>query len=182
MEVILKMLKKVLLHYIGIIVILMFCVSCKNAGGLDISIELFIFTDDEAISEGYESLSSNGELVFNEENIIEYNWKTHEISLKNIISDSKKNKGSIFGDGGSTTLNTEGGDRCALVVNGEILYTGYFEQSMISSFYPTGVVVKDIQNGILIDFIKVSGSEDVDPRSNEKLNNALEKLNLLKTN
>ena len=127
-----------------------------------------------------EKLTTYDQPLFTDSDIKSYNWKTHEIIFKeeylkkidSKISNSKEDGNFI---GGSRLLGTSSRDRFVMKINDEIIYTGYFHQSMLSSFYPVGIVIIDSENGIIISCNKL----EADKRSDERVYKVLKNKKLL---
>jgi len=118
--------------------------------------------------------------LFTEEDIEYYDWKQHIIVFKEKSMLKLSRLGGL--EHNHQTLSsfaTTPRDKFYLYVDEELIYTGYYSQSRISSFYAEGITMENIENGVLIKKdIKKSGS--IDNRLNDRLYNALKKNKILK--
>ncbi len=131
----------------------------------------------------YESTNNvsleNKTLLFTDNDIKEYNWESHRITFTDEFlndSDTKQNIGNtkkFLTNGGSTLLGTSGREKFIVMIDEEVIYDGYFKQSMVSSFYPIGAVISDINGGIRIDFNGIEGLEK-DIRNDKRIRKILE--------
>ena len=117
--------------------------------------------------------------VFTQNDIKYFDWEQQTIMLKN---DNDLNlKAFLIGEHNNQTLSsfaTTQRDKFIVYVEDEFVYSGYYSQAMISSFYAHGVTMKDIDGGVSIENIGLD-SEFSDERLNDKLYKALKSNNLL---
>lgn len=119
--------------------------------------------------------------LFTNKDLKSVNWSNQEyiftddfMSTLNISSTeaSKFIEGSILFD-----VNPL--DKFNIYIDGVYVYEGFFEQSAFSSFYAVGAIIKDLENGITIDFINVEIFETKDKRFDDKIKRALTDLGLI---
>lgn len=104
-----------------------------------------------------------------------YEWSNHKIILDNIYFDTEKSPSWL---GGSVILGTDSQDKFMVFVDGELIYEGYYEQSLLSSFMPFGPIMSDEADGISIDFRKADGNE-VDLRGDIRIYECLKSAGVL---
>ena len=122
-------------------------------------------------------IKATKKLSFTESDMESYNWKLHEIEFtQKFIDDNNVDLTEEFLiEGGSKVLDCNGNDKFIVFVNNEKIYEGIFEPPMYQSYLPDGPILSDTKNGVKIN---VHWGED--PRSNEKLYEALRINKLLK--
>lgn len=69
-------------------------------------------------------------------------------------------------------------DKFYLYLDDELVYSGYYGQSMISSFFADGITMTDIENGVKLSFNSPDNLQD--KRYDSKLYEALKSQGLLK--
>ena len=122
-------------------------------------------------------IKATKELSFTESDMESYNWKSHEIVFtQKFIDDNNVDlTEELLIEGGSKVLDCNGNDKFIVFVNNEKIYEGIFEPSMYQSYLPEGPILSDTKNGV-----EISVHWGDDPRSNEKLYEALRNNKLLK--
>ncbi|MCD5414429.1 MAG: hypothetical protein LR001_05435 [Clostridiales bacterium] len=82
--------------------------------------------------------------------------------------------------GGSRLLGARPRDKFYVYINDELIYDGFFMQSMVSSFYPTGAVVFDVINGIQIKYNDIIDGKTEDLRYDSRIKELMKKKGLLR--
>jgi len=163
-----------------IVILLIVFVGCSNnTNNLD-EIRLKVYKSSIDLASGEYEIQE--ELLFTNNDIESINWSNQEIILKNTFLEKlnileKDNKTYI---GGSIIFSTKPSDMFSVYIDDELIYTGYFEQSFLSSFYATGAIMKDIKNGIKITYVDtVVNSQIKDKRFDERIKKVLSELELI---
>ncbi len=126
----------------------------------------------------------NKRLLFTDNDIEEYDWESHRITFTDEFLSASVNNQNIgdtqkfLHDGGSALLETTGRERFIIMIDDEVIYAGHFKQALVSSFYPLGAVISDINGGIIIDFIGIN-EPDKDIRNDERIRETLKVKGLL---
>lgn len=115
------------------------------------------------------------EPMFTSEDIEIYEWSTHTIRLDKLYFDADRSANWL---GGSTIFGTDSQDKFMVFVDGELIYEGYYEQSVLSSFMPSGAIMKDEADGVSITFIGIDESDE-DLRRDERIYACLKSAGVL---
>lgn len=148
-----------------------------NYGSKNIKIECYNATHIEAYSSEY---IQSGVPLFTEVDIEFYDWREHfffflkESALNLSVMNNLENNHQTL-----SSFATTSRDKFYLYVNDELIYTGYYSQSGLSSFYADGITMQDIDNGVLINADDNEG-DNVDYRMDDRLFNALKSNKILK--
>jgi hypothetical protein len=119
--------------------------------------------------------------LFTANDIEYYDWNKHRIVFKDMTKYSEIGSKVIkLPYIGSELFNTGSRDKFLLYIDGEMIYEGYYNQSMLSSFMPLGIVITDEEDGISILFSYITGEEDKDKRSDVRIYEALKNNDLLR--
>ncbi|WP_105616456.1 hypothetical protein [Vallitalea okinawensis] len=186
------------------VLILLVCIilSCKSKVDKDTKHTIEFYNAVEKNSDEY---MVSSEPLFTDDNIDYYDWSTHTIVFKEGYIDKYKelnsnnedkstnsNSGTgvtlIFHEsisntmdnnriGGSKIFDTGSRDKFIVYIDNELIYDGYYNQSIYSSFLPIGAVMIDRSDGVRITLNPV-GVED--NRNDIRIYNALESLKILK--
>lgn len=117
--------------------------------------------------------------LFTNDDIESYDWHTQLIVFK---KESKVNLSPLNGiEHNKLTLSsfaTTSRDKFYLYVDGELIYNGYYKQSPISSFFALGITMKDVEDGVKIDFNPLENSS-IDKRFDKRLYKALKVNDIL---
>lgn len=97
-----------------------------------------------------------------------------------LVFDEPKDSKSNATIGGSMVFNTGHQDMFMVFVDDELIYEGFYNQSLLSSFLPTGAVMKDGLGYVWIDFRLMDSEED--HRDDSRIYDALNSLGLIKNN
>jgi len=150
--------------------------SCNNRGEPEVLEKLEYY----ALRRGEES----GEWIRDEEplftgnDILDYEWESHTITF----TDAFLAKMPIVEDNdyevlnGSKILRLYYPDRFSVYLKNEEIYMGDVEPQAFISFYPGGPIIKNSDNGIMIDCM----NDELDTRYDEGLSAFLEQVGLLK--
>lgn len=141
------------------------------------SIEFYKAVENEAFSNEY---IVSKEPLFTGNDINYYEWSTHTIVFKDDFISQQKNIDKDTKIGGSSIFGTNSRDKFMVYVDNELLYDGYYNQSLLSSFYPIGVVMVDLSDGVRIDFNGIKGVEPKDNRCDLRMYEALKLCEILK--
>ncbi|MBN2853320.1 MAG: hypothetical protein JXQ23_11355 [Clostridia bacterium] len=144
----------------------------------DTRFEVYISSIDDLV---------NGEYVmeelplFTNSDLMSVNWEKQEYLftkefLKKLPASDTQKKTYI---GGSILLGTKARDKFSVYVDGQFIYEGEFEQSVFSSYLPTGAILKDIENGVSIIFTDIKNSDLIDMRFDNSIKKALTELGLI---
>lgn len=107
------------------------------------------------------------EPLFTDEDISTYNWNTQSIVLEEGIIKELPLPPNYTSD------------KFMVFVNKELVSEGYFQQSLYSSFYPTGVVMNRTPDGVKFVFHDVEGMDLDDTRFHDKIYDRLENVGML---
>ncbi len=118
--------------------------------------------------------------LFTDDDIEYYDWDQQIVKFKNksevkvlAMKDFEHNNQTLSSF--ATTLR----DKFYVYVDDELIYEGFYAQSIISSFYAEGITLKDLDAGIKIEHVElVDGGND--ERLDERLYKALKANRILK--
>ena len=166
----------ILITVAGLIIFLSLYLISSNYMSSKVEITFFNATPKDLYSDEY---IVDEIPVFTQNDIEYFDWEQQIIMLK---KDNDLNlKAFLIGEHNNQTLSsfaTTQRDKFYIYVEDEFVYSGYYSQAMISSFYAHGVTMKDIDGGVSIENIGLD-SEFSDERLNDKLYKALKSNNLL---
>ncbi|WP_458784784.1 hypothetical protein [Vallitalea sediminicola] len=134
------------------------------------AVEKEAFSDEYIVSK---------EPLFTGNDINYYDWSTHTIVFKDDFISQQKNIDKDIKIGGSSIFDTNSRDKFMVYVDNELLYDGYYNQSLLSSFYPIGAVLFDLSDAVRIDFNGIKGVELKDNRSDLKMYESLKLCKIL---
>lgn len=138
--------------------------------------------------DGLKSIPNNPKscdtLLFTGDDIKEYHWQKHEIIFKSEFLKKRNYKYNpdsidIFRSGGSKLLEAKYTDGFVIFLKGKKIYDGRFQLPVHSSALPRGSIIRDIENGIRIDFCHSQNDSTKDIRYNKKLYSFLKSQKLL---
>lgn len=172
-----------LVHLISFVVIVFIVSGCSKSNVNDDSTadRFEVYIGDKAnISNEY---VIRDKPIFTDSDIKYYDWDKQKIVFKDeyleqlnvpFIEDKKY-------IGVSRLLGTCSLDKFYVYINDEMIYDGFFAQSMLSSFLPQGTIISDIDDGISITYINSRNDNDLrDSRYDERILKLLEKKDLIK--
>lgn len=164
-----------------LIIVILLCIlqGCSNDSE-EISFEVYLGKADLSNLKKY---VISEEPLFTDRDIKAYDWKTHRIIFKKEFLNQKATQKNSDETktylGGSKLLNTNSRDRFIVYVNKEPIYEGFYMQSVLSSFYPVGATMVDVEGGVQITFNQVEGSQVMDKRNDERIYNSLNEKKIL---
>lgn len=167
-----------------LILVMLFCVlllqGCTKSTK-DVGLEVYAGKVD---STNQKHCSISEKPLFTDSDIQTYDWKTHSIIFKkdflNKLEANKNSNDTNTYIGGSKLLNTNSMDKFIIYVNKEPIYEGFYMQSVLSSFYPVGATMVDLEDGIQITFNDIEGRNVIDKRADERIYNTLKEKKLIK--
>ena len=168
------------LIYLLIVSLLIVSVGCSNDTSDIDEIRLKVYKSSIDMTSGEYEIQD--ELLFTNNDIESINWSNQEYVLKRDFLEKLNivNKDDSTYIGGSLIFGTKPSDMFSIYIDGEFIYSGYFEQSFLSSFYATGAVIKDIENGIEITYVDTIGNSQIkDKRFDERIKKVLRELELI---
>ncbi len=117
--------------------------------------------------------------LFTNDDIKYYDWENQIIVFK---KQSELNLSPLDGlEHNHITLSsfaTTSRDKFYVYVNDELIYNGYYVQSPLSSFFALGITMKDIEDGVKIEYVTLENNS-IDKRFDKRLYNALKANGLL---
>jgi len=176
--------RKIFILSFGLVILLL--IGCdkivETTGDLG-SLEIYNAVEKEAFSDEY-VLDSVPLMTIDD--IESYDWNKNFIKLKpsvlpeSNVEDTEKQKTSQnIKIGGSRIFDTNSRDQFMIIVNDELIYSGYYNQSFYSSFFPVGSVMVDSEEGVYINFVSVEGLDLEDLRNDERIYDVLKAYDLL---
>ena len=117
--------------------------------------------------------------LFTDDDIKYYDWEHQIIIFK---KESDQNFSPMIGlEHNHQTLSsfaTTSRDKFYVYVDGELIYNGYYAQSIISSFFASGITLKDVEDGVKIEYVTLENNSN-DKRFDKRLYNALKANGIL---
>jgi hypothetical protein len=154
--------------------------GCTNSSK-DMGFEVYL---GKVYGTNVENYSISEKPLFTDADIQTYDWNTHEIIFDKDFLDKLKAKNNNDDTkmyiGGSKLFNTGLMDKFIVYVNKELVYEGFYMQSVLSSFYPVGATMVDLEDGIQITFNDIEGSNVIDKRDDQRIYNILKQKNIIK--
>lgn len=163
-----------------IIVLLLSLTSCAKLTAEDMR---FYVVDADALStsmsdsEVIKTAKNQGRLVFDGNDIIGYNWKTHTIMLR---EEAVTSVGTVTEQsGGSALFKVDDTHAFVFVLGNTLIYTGGFEQGSKNPNVPMQPYIKDKTRYSFEIGFDSKYADGKDNRSNAKLYNFLESSGML---
>ncbi|PHS33911.1 MAG: hypothetical protein COA82_07935 [Alkaliphilus sp.] len=164
--------KYIICVIIGLMVItILGCDSSNSSEGNNARFEVYIGEQDTLSGE----YILRDKPVFTDEDIKSYEWDMQIIKFKQEYLDQLDvpNIKDKYYIGGSRLLGTQASDKFYIYINDELIYDGFFMQSMVSSFYPIGAVIFDVKDGIQIRHNDIIGGKTKDLRYDGRIKDVM---------
>ncbi len=117
--------------------------------------------------------------LFTNDDIKYYDWDNQIIIFK---KQSELNLSPLDGlEHNHITLSsfaTTSRDKFYVYVDDELIYNGYYAQSPLSSFFAIGITMKDVEDGVEIEYVTLENNSH-DKRFDKRLYNALKANGIL---